>query len=381
MSYNVSTGPVISNNRLGYSGHGDTYYTAWSKNGTLFMTTADTKGFNGAFNAPAPGNYKAGRNVTLYTLSGDGSVPGSLFAQAIYGQHNAMAFLGGESEFRQAAAWGSWKPTGLAIYDNVLYMTITNQNGGTDGVAQGQAGTILKSLDGGRNWQNSAPGFRTNSEIDLSEFGFRDPRFSRISFVQYDGPGGFVAGSPNDAENWVYAISNDGRWDGGNDLYLGRCARGRMAWNDPADWSFYKGMENNTPQWGSLAEMKPIMSDPGRLSQTMMYYNSTLRKYILPEWYYDRPAEITPGSPKYYGPESSGNTTWKFYVAENPWGLWQADAPIWTQEWKGDGFYNPTIPAKFVKGSQMTLLFAGNYWDEDRHSLHSMTVNIAPNSM
>lgn len=43
------------------------------------------------------------------------------------------------------------------------------------------------------------------------------------------------------SNNYVYAFSNDGFWDNGNNLILGRVARNRIGNLNAADWQFYKG--------------------------------------------------------------------------------------------------------------------------------------------
>ena len=361
---NVSyEGPVINYNREyspGYNvtSHGDTYYSAWGWDGTLFLMTDDTRGFNFDLKDTGVGNQRPGRNVTVNTLWFDPSDP-KFWGEKLTGNHNALAYYLGEND---GTNYCVWKGNGLGSYDSVLYLT-TSDHGRcvyNDGRPRASGGNILKSINSGKDWQGPAPDYYINSIIP-HPFMFEDPRFSRISFVEY-GQDGASPGNPDSSQNYIYAVSNDGNWDNGDSLYLGRIKRSRMAWLDAKDWQFYQGTLNGLPQWGDLTSIKAIMGKAGKLSQTAMYYNSSAKKYIIPEWYYPRDPALTPADTAYYGASSSHHTKWEFYESDHPWGPWNSNKPFYEKDWPTTGYYNPTIPNKFISGDSIWLLFAGDYY-------------------
>jgi hypothetical protein len=65
---------------------------------------------------------------------------------------------------------------------------------------------------------------------------FPGSRFAAPYFVEYGQDG---RASVDDADRYVYALSNDGFWDNGNSLVLGRVARSKIGDLRAADWQFY----------------------------------------------------------------------------------------------------------------------------------------------
>lgn len=366
--------PVLDYNRPGRTSNGDTFYTAWAADGTHFMMADDTTGFNGDLAGTAPGNTQFGRNVAVDLLSGRPDDP-DFRATAWFGNTQALAFLKGNNEAGPGLPQGGiWKGSGLGIIDGVLYLTVNDQTRDATGKVVATGASLLKSTDMGMNWQGpAAAGYPWNAApLPLA---FQDRRFSRINFVQY-GQDGQSPDAADDSVNYVYATSNGGEWENGSDLYLGRVLRSRLAWNMASDWEFYGGTVDGTPRWGPLSASQPVFSKAGKVSQTQMTYLPALHKYILPNWYYVRPGTLQPGSPDYYGAASTPHTRWEFFLADTPWGPWKPSEPFFVKEWFTEGYYNPSIPNKFIDGKTLWLLFAGNYWDANLYSLHAARLTL-----
>lgn len=359
----ASAGPIVYYDRaLGgeqsTTSHGDTYSVAWDRDGKLYCMVDDTKGFDRDLAAIAPGNTKAGRNLTVNLLLG---TPGQsdFRGHAIFGEHLALAQFGGENEADTSLPLGGiWKATGLGSYDGVIYLVVHDQTRNfPDRKCRATGSSIIKSVDGGTNW--ITPEGTTNAKP--ASFIFQDPRFSRIAFVQY-GADGRTPGDPHDSDVFVYAIANDGDWDNGSNVYLGRVRRSELPRLRADDWEFFTGLADGEPQWGLLSDTQPVFTKSGHVSQTTMYYCPSRRCYILPNWYYVRDPTLNPADDKWYGLASSGNTAWEFFAAPAPWGPWHPERPFFTKEWTGEGYYNPSIVNKYSEGDVLSILCGANYW-------------------
>ncbi len=90
-------------------------------------------------------------------------------------------------------------------------------------------------------------------------------------FISYgkDGKAG-----PDGSDKYVYAVSNNGFWNNGDELYLGRVCRDLLPRLRGADWQFYDGGNGmKSSAWTSdLSQAKPILSDPGQVSMSAVQY-------------------------------------------------------------------------------------------------------------
>ncbi len=142
---------------------------------------------------------------------------------------------------------------------------------------------------------------------------FPGSRFATPYFVEYGQDG---RASVDNADRYVYALSNDGFWDNGNNLILGRVARSKIGNLSATDWQYYQGgdgMEDSA--WMSdMARAKLVLDAPGKLGMNGAVYVPGLRRYIMIGWYY--PA----GGGKIK--DACHATNWDFYEAPKPWGPW-----------------------------------------------------------
>jgi hypothetical protein len=199
--------------------------------------------------------------------------------------------------------------------------------------------SILKSTDHGKTWSR-AP------KLDHAMFPGRI--FSNPFFVQYGKDG---QGTKDDADKYVYAVSNDGTWNNGNWMTLGRVSKGLIGRLDPGDWEFIQGYDaQNQPIWRPRCDNALyVFRSPGHTSMTGIHYIKGLDLYIMPQWYYPHLEEFR-----------WTVTRWDFYSAPAPWGPWTL---FHTQDFDPQGFYNPNIPSKFISedGRKFWIFVAGFY--------------------
>lgn len=316
---------------------GDTWIAAWADDGELYVTSDDTSGFRNACNS----------NLAINRVTG--AMPPNLHGETV----NCMKEYGGGSETRKEDG-GMWKACGITCVDGVLYMAVSRQltsptepNRTWEGryapypIQETWDSSIVKSADHGKTW---------SSMPQLGHSMFPGRTFSTPFFVQYGKDG---QGDRDGADRYVYATSNDGAWNNGNWMTLGRVRRDRIAALDAADWEFVYGYdEKHMPIWkaGHAGALYTFWS-PGRASMCGIHYIAPLGRYILPQWHYTRLDDDT---------RAWDATRWEFYEAPAPWGPWTL---FYAQDFEPEGWYNPCIPAKFISadGKKLWLLTAGNF--------------------
>ena len=158
------------------------------------------------------------------------------------------------------------------------------------------------------------------------------------------------------ADKYVYAVSNDGFWDNGNDMILARVRRAKIADLRAADWEFFtKGDGLTDGAWSKkMSDALPIIRDKGKCSMTGAAYLPQLHRYLMIQWHY------TSGS----GTAGSTETIWDFYQSPTPWGPW-AKFKSWTNA--PSGYYNPCLVSKFSRAGdkELTIFTAGDYKNQN----------------
>jgi hypothetical protein len=181
---------------------------------------------------------------------------------------------------------------------------------------------------------------------------FRGRVFSNPFFIQYGKDG---KGTKDGAAEYVYAISNDGTWNNGNWMTLGRVSRGLIERLDPDDWEFVHGFDDEgEPIWRPRHDNALyIFRSPGRASMTGIHHFAPLDLYIMPQWHYPQLDDRK---------RRWKVTRWEFYQGPAPWGLWTL---FHTQDFEPQGFYNPSIPSKFISddGRKFWVFVAGDFTD------------------
>jgi hypothetical protein len=322
---------------------GDLWSTTWADDDNLYAASDDTSGFKNVCSS----------NLAINRISGSG--PPDLQGFTI----NCMAAYGRASETRKEDG-GMWKACGLTCVDGILYLSVSRQlTCATEprGVWQGRFSpfwiqetwdsSIVKSTDHGRTW-SPAP--------KLGQAMFPGRSFGTPFFVQYGKDGN---GQRDEADAYVYALSNDGTWNNGNWMILGRVARNRIAQLNSADWEFVHGYDDKgKPLWRPrYDDALYVFRAPNRTSMTGVHYLPGLDIYVMPQWHYP-----------YLDDERRRWTVTRleFYQAPAPWGPW---ALFHTQEFEPESWYNPCIPSKFISsdGRRFWIFVAGNFIEGKRY--------------
>jgi hypothetical protein len=335
---------------------GDTWSTAWASDGTLFTVIDDSPGFEMALQPS--GN----RNMALGSF--ENSLPPDLTGSMV----NGMEAYGRGGQL--GADGACWKGNGITSVDAALYLSVSRHWYHVKAYDQRQIArhcSLVKSLDNGLTW---AP-HPYNAE-PLPDPLFPGARFATCFFVDFGQDGSLPDPIPHNADTYVYALSNDGYWNNGNALHLGRVKRQDLPNLKLDEWEFFCGCRtsDSQPLWRAgkpgLEACYPILSQPFSFGQTGMNYLPLFQRYVLIGWHY---------------PNLNLETwdhrvcTWDFYQSHAPWGPWTRFA---SHTWATEGFYNPNLPSKFFSpdGRSGWILTCGDFntWnkpvDETLYTLH-----------
>jgi hypothetical protein len=328
------------------SSNGDVWTSTWADDDNLYAASDDSKGFNNACN----------NNLVVSRISG--SSPPDLTGNSV----NCMAAFGKGAELRKEDG-ASWKASGLICIDGVLYLAVSrhfyaDKRGRNFWIQETWDASIIKSTDHGKSW-SAAPG------LDHAMFPGR--LFSNPFFVQYGKNG---QGVRHGADEYVYAISNDGTWNNGNFMTFGRVRRDRIGRLVGADWEFIHGYDDHdAPVWRPRHDnAQYVFRNPGRTSMTGVHYIAPLDLYIMPQWYYTHPED--PG-------RRWKATRFEFYQAPAPWGPWTL---FHSQDFEPQSYYNPCIPAKFISsdGRHFWIFTAGDFTGNgEYYRLNMIPVTLA----
>jgi hypothetical protein len=322
---------------------GDTWVAALADDGNLYSPSDDTNGFHSAGNA----------NIAFNRI--EGTDPLKLGGTTV----NTMADYGKGSEEGEDGC--TWKSSGCSSIGGVIYWVVARhkygEKSGDPHMRQTAANaSIIKSSDFGRTW---TPPARENYDSPT----FPGRRFATPYFIEY----GRGHTQVDRADQYVYAISNDGFWDNGNDMVLGRVARSKIGALVGADWEFYSGGDGlRKAAWAhNMAEAKPILERPGKLGMTGAVYLADRGRYLMVGWYY--PA----GGGKIAG--ACTKVMWDFYKSPRPWGPW---THIGFREWSPQGYYSPEVCPKFQSSSRVYLLTAGDWNNPDVYRLTLVPLDL-----
>jgi hypothetical protein len=229
----------------------------------------------------------------------------------------------------------NWKTMNAYSVDGVLYMFVTrcfypSESNDPKRRHNFVNSSIIKSTDGGVTWTRS-------SHENYDKPMFPGKGFGTAYFVWYGKDG---AATVDNADKYVYAVSNNGHFENGDDYVLGRVLRSKLGVLSAADWSFYKGgngMQDSS--WtSSMDAAKPILTNPGHSSMTGMTYIEPLHRYVMVSWYYH--AENFEQGIK----DKDLATVLEFFEGSKPWGPWNKVKSFDTGRL---GWYTPIIGQRF----------------------------------
>ncbi len=318
--------------------NGDTWIAAWAGDGNLYSPSNDTRGFHKACNA----------NIAFNLL--EGTDPFQLRGTTV----NPMSEYGRESQLGPDHC--SWKSSGCIWLDGALYWVVARHHYGDDSGdpykrQTAQNASIIRSTDFGKTWTRTA-----QQNYDHPMFSGR--RFATPYFIQYGY--GHRAVKEDNANNFIYATANNGFWDCGDDVVLGRVARSKMSLLNGQDWEYYTGGDGmkNTAWSSNMQDAKQLLAQPRRFGMTGAIYLPSHRRYFMIGWYY--PA----GGGKMKG--ASVHTIWDFYESPRPWGPW---TQIGSYPSTPSGWYSPEVCPRFQSENRVVALTAGNWNDAESYRL------------
>jgi hypothetical protein len=333
-----------------------------------------------AFGDNAVADYLYAASYAGVSAGGDNYIVGRV-PRAKVGDSTQWSFL--QSDF----SWGSlktagplpnslrlgpdganWKLMNAYAVDGVLYMFITRCVYPWNSLDPQHRhwwfnASIIKSIDGGKTWKRPA---QDNFDHPM----FPGHRFATAYFVWYGKDG---AASVDNADKYVYAVSNNGFFENGDDYVLGRVLRSRLPALSAGDWSFYQGGDGmHESSWtSSLDGAKPILVNLHHSSMTGVTYIPALGRYVLVVWHYHQPNFAQAIKAKDLG------TVLEFYEAGMPWGPWTKVKGFDTGNL---GWYTPIIGQRFQKqldaNSVTAILYATGFTSKPEGGLDPMLYKL-----
>jgi len=325
---------------------GDEWAPTWADDGNLYSGNDDGSSFGGI----------GDRSVAFGKLTGDD--PSQLKGTTV----SDMGAYGQEPAGPDKA---NWKTMNSYCVDGVLYMFVTRclypeQSGDARHRHIFKNSSIIKSMDKGMTWMRSAA---ENYEHPM----FPGLRFGAPYFVWYGRNG---AATMDNADKYVYAVSNNGHFEDGDNYVLGRISRGRLPDLKAADWQFYAGGDGMSDgSWtGAMNSSAPVLQDSLNCSMTGMTYISGLGRYLMVVWHYTT-----------YDLRADPRTINDYYEAPKPWGPWTKFKTVDTGKM---GWYVPIIAQKFQSGADANsvncVLFpTGNYQNRSLYKLNYIPITLS----
>jgi hypothetical protein len=101
---------------------------------------------------------------------------------------------------------------------------------------------------------------------------------------------------------------------------------------------------------------------------TGVQYIAPLGLYVMPQWHFPLVDDLP-------NPARWQHCQWDFYQAPAPWGPWTRFFSYMSEP---EGFYNPTIPSKFISpdGKRLWLLTCGDFATHAYYALHVVAIDL-----
>jgi hypothetical protein len=298
---------------------GDTWELTWGSDGRVFTPSNDSSGFD----------TLPGTDIHFNEVFGD--KPTALTGVTV----NRMIEYG-KAGTSTGPEKRTWKSSGCISLDGTLYWVIARHF--YDKRQTAINSSIIKSNDGGKTWTRSE---KENYDHPM----FPGSRFATPYFISYGQDGHEAVADQSD--KYVYALSDNGFWDNGDDMVLGRVLRSKIGDLDAKDWRFLKSGDGaDESNWSSsVANARPVIEKRNHLGMGGPVYLAAQKSYLMIGWYY-------PAGGGRVTPDASKTTIWDFYVAPHPWGPWTV---IGSHTFTPQGFYGPGVGLKFTSGDGNTV--------------------------
>ena len=326
---------------------GDEWAPTWGKDDVLYTGNDDGSSFGGV----------RGGNIAFGKLKGDD--PYNMKGTTI----NGMMEYGYEGERGPDSA--SWKTMNSYSVDGTLYMFVTRclypeQSGDDNNRHIFRSSSIIKSEDNGVTWTRTAA---ENYDNPM----FPGKRFGAPYFVWYGKDG---SGSVDNADKYVYAVSNNGHFESGDNYIIGRVLKTKLPDLNANDWQFYKGGDGMKDEsWTSdMEKSEPVLTNKMNSSMTGMTYINGLDRYVMVVWHYTT-----------YNLRTDPRTINEFFEAPDPSGPWTKFKTLDTEEL---GWYVPIIGQRFQQvvddNTVKCILYpTGNYQNRELYKLNYIPVTLS----
>jgi hypothetical protein len=339
---------------------GDTWDLAWTRQDTLYSSSNDTAGI-----------WVGGNNNLMFNkIIGDDAA--KLSGKTV----NTMPEYGktGQTMGPSGGDGCTWKSSGVISLDGVIYWLVARHHYGGDRTIdydkrqKAHDASFIKSSDLGRTWTRSP---QENFDHPM----FPGSRFATPYFIQYGRDGHEAVAVDDQSDKYVYALSNNGFWDNGDYVILGRCLRSKMPDLNGADWQYYTQGDGATDAaWTSnVRDAQMVLCHPDHLGMTRAVYLPKHRCYLMIEWYYPAGGgkfETSDGLPE----ASRFTSNWDFYVAPHPWGPWRN---VGSHTWKPQGYYCPGVCLKFNSPDESTIwVFTAGNWTSPYYALTAVPLTL-----
>lgn len=259
--------------------YGDTWDATWSSNDDFYMQHNDGVGFGG--------QYEHDRICKL-----EGSPEKS---NALIGTNLNPGIL--SDTFKGTPCYS----TGLYEVDGVLYHNVCYSKQ-TPGAWVFHHTSIMKSIDGGKNWMNHLGQSNIMPPDSLENSFFSKEEWGQVNFIKY-GRGG-IAPNVDNAQTFVYlsAPNKDG-------LMLARIKRTELPKLDKTKLQFYKNGDGMLDEnWSNEIANAVTVKSPW--AWTGILYNEAKERYIMTSF----------SSDSWLKPPIE--STLRILEAPHPWGPW-----------------------------------------------------------
>ncbi len=251
-------GPAVA-----FPGHGDVWTSTWADDGELYALCDDPAYIDGT-----------SFNWAINRLSGND--PRRLVRTVVNKMEEYGRSVSGPEKL-------TWKGNSILSVDGVLYATVSRHDYPSTHTPPlreqtTQDGSIIKSFDHGKTWTRS---MKENWEHPT----FPGRKFSSPFFIQY---GKDCSVKADGSDRFVYAVANDGYWNNGNMLILGRVPRSKIGNLCRADWEFYRGGDGmKDSAWTrDLDRASPVLNEPEQVGTLAAAYIPQRQRYFLIQWFY-----------------------------------------------------------------------------------------------
>jgi hypothetical protein len=340
--------PDLHNIHKWNSSNGDTWDPFWADDDNLYTFNCDGRGF---------GSADKTNNMSFNVLRGYKVT--DLFGSLL----NRMDEYGKGSELGADSA--SWKALGQECIDGIFYTFVSrhtygNMSGDYWLRQTAKNASLIKSIDKGISWARSA------SENYKHPMWLGD-RFGAPFFVHYGKDGGQV--TKDGADKYVYAISNNGFWDDGDDYIIGRVLRTKLPSLNASDWFYFAGVDtDNQANWvNDINKATAILSLPKQCGSGPACYIPSLGVYLMVAWY------STERLSSWFEPTGM---TYDFYQAEHPWGPWKFVSSLNDDFLGGQTMYGPSLCAKFqeINGTEVkiSMFTSGCPFEDEPKGIYKM---------